>query len=82
MQTYQDAGHFRAGSIGPKVEAALRFARAGGASIIASLLDSLHALNGTAGTWIMPDAPATQAGRTGKSTQRTKPGTRTSRNKK
>jgi carbamate kinase len=61
MQGYQDEGHFKAGSMGPKVEAALRFARAGGTSIIAGLLDALHALEGTSGTWIVPDSESPKA---------------------
>jgi carbamate kinase len=54
MTTHAEAGHFKAGSMGPKVEAAIRFARAGGTAIIAPLLDALPALKGEAGTWITP----------------------------
>ncbi len=54
MVAYAEAGHFKAGSMGPKVDAAIRFARAGGTAIIAALLDALPALKGEAGTWITP----------------------------
>jgi carbamate kinase len=53
------AGQFATGSMGPKVDAALRFARAGGTSIIANLLDLEEALAGERGTLIAPAcAPA------------------------
>jgi carbamate kinase len=81
MQGYQDEGHFKAGSMGPKVEAALRFARAGGTSIIAGLLDALHALDGTSGTWIVPNVAPSSAG-AAKSKARAKPGARSPRAKK
>jgi carbamate kinase len=54
MEGWQAAGEFKAGSMGPKVEAALQFARAGGRSIIASLLDVAPAMRGAAGTTIAP----------------------------
>jgi carbamate kinase len=52
MERYQAAGEFKAGSKGPKVEAALQFAHAGGRAVIASLLDVAAALRGQAGTTI------------------------------
>jgi len=52
MERYQAAGEFKAGSMGPKVEAALQFAHAGGRAVIASLLDVAAALRGEAGTTI------------------------------
>ena len=58
MQGYCAEGHFKAGSMGPKVEACLRVARAGGAGIIASLDEALEALEGTAGTRITSRAAA------------------------
>ena len=43
MRAYAAQGHFKAGSMGPKVEACLRFVDAGGESVIASLTaDSSH----------------------------------------
>ncbi len=39
MRAYAAAGHFKAGSMGPKVEACLRFAAAGGRAVIASLTE-------------------------------------------
>jgi carbamate kinase len=58
MRAYAAAGHFKAGSMGPKVEACLRFVDAGGESVIASLTDVGPAMAGTAGTHIIPDVPA------------------------
>jgi len=49
---YMDEGHFSAGSMGPKVQAAVNFAASGGTSIIASLNRSLDALKGKSGTRI------------------------------
>lgn len=52
-QQLQDQGHFRAGSMGPKVEAAIRFAQEGGGmAVIASLTKVAEALRGEAGTVI------------------------------
>jgi carbamate kinase len=46
-------GHFKAGSMGPKVEAAVRFIEMGGEmSVIASLNNAADALAGRAGTVI------------------------------
>lgn len=58
MRAYAAEGHFKAGSMGPKVEACLRFVDAGGESVIASLTEVGPALAGRAGTHIVPDAPA------------------------
>jgi carbamate kinase len=58
MRTYAAQGHFKAGSMGPKVEACLRFVDAGGESVIASLTEVGPALAGAAGTHIVPDAQA------------------------
>ena len=52
MERYCAAGEFKAGSMGPKVAAALQFARAGGRAVIASLLDVAPAMRGEAGTTI------------------------------
>lgn len=53
MQKYQDEGHFMDGSMGPKVEAALRFVKSGGRkSIITSLDKAVSALYGKEGTQI------------------------------
>src|SRR5690606_34742190 len=56
MRAYAAAGHFKAGSMGPKVEACLRFVDAGGEAVIASLTEVGPALAGKAGTHIVPDA--------------------------
>ena len=58
MRAFAAAGHFKAGSMGPKVEACLRFVDAGGEAVIASLTEVGPALAGRAGTHIVPDAPA------------------------
>ena len=53
LSKYQEEGHFKAGSMGPKVAAALRFVKNGGKkAIIASLNEALRALKGEAGTQI------------------------------
>ena len=58
MRAYAAQGHFKAGSMGPKVEACLRFVDAGGESVIASLVEVGPAMAGEAGTHIVPDAVA------------------------
>jgi carbamate kinase len=56
------AGEFGAGSMGPKVEAAIGFLNAGGArAVVADLDDAQAALRGDAGTEILPDEPAPAA---------------------
>ena len=56
MRAYVDDGHFKAGSMGPKVEACLRFVEAGGTAVIASLTEVVQAMAGDAGTRIVPEA--------------------------
>lgn len=56
MEALEKDGHFKAGSMGPKVKAALRFVRNGGSrAVIASLEQALEALEGSAGTQILKD---------------------------
>lgn len=56
MCGYQDEGQFPPGSMGPKVDAAMRFMKAGGKrAIIAHLDDAVTALNGSVGTHILQD---------------------------
>ena len=56
LQGHADAGEFGAGSMGPKVEAAMRFVRqTGRQASICSLDDIVPALAGTAGTLVTPD---------------------------
>ena len=56
MKKLYDEGHFKAGSMGPKVLAALRFIAWGGqCAIITSLDKAIDALLGKAGTRIIPD---------------------------
>ena len=53
MEAFEKEGHFKAGSMGPKVKAILRFVRSGGErGVIANLEEALEALEGTAGTQI------------------------------
>lgn len=55
MRALQREGHFKSGSMGPKVEAVLRFVEWGGKKgIIASLNEALEALEGKAGTHVVP----------------------------
>lgn len=53
-RTYENEGHFKSGSMGPKVEACCRFVEAGGRrAVIASLRQAVEALEGAAGTSIV-----------------------------
>lgn len=53
MEAYAAEGHFASGSMGPKVEAALRFVRSGGARSVITALDRLApAVEGQVGTII------------------------------
>lgn len=54
LEKYREEGHFKAGSMGPKVEATLRFVRNGGnRAVIARLDEALEALEGTRGTQVV-----------------------------
>jgi carbamate kinase len=56
MEAYVADGHFASGSMGPKVEAACRFVRATGRPSAITDLDSiLDAVEGRAGTVVLPD---------------------------
>ncbi len=56
MRSLRAAGHFPAGSMGPKVDAALRFLEGGGERvIIAHLQEAMAALRGETGTHIVAD---------------------------
>lgn len=55
-RAYLKEGHFPAGSMGPKVEAACRFIESGGdRSLITDIFTLTEALDGKTGTWILPD---------------------------
>ena len=57
LRGFQAAGHFKEGSMAPKVEAALRFVESGGArAVIAHLDDALAALKGELGTQLLRQA--------------------------
>jgi len=57
VRKYLEDGHFPAGSMGPKIEAAIRFIEGGGKrAIIGHLNEALPALLGEKGTHIVPDA--------------------------
>lgn len=55
IQKYYDEGHFPPGNMGPKVEAVMRFLRAGGKKAIITTFEYItDALEGKAGTTIIP----------------------------
>ena len=55
-RAYHAEGHFPSGSMGPKVEAAIRFLERGGKRVvIGHLEDALAALRGETGTHILAD---------------------------
>lgn len=54
-QRHCDDGQFSAGSMLPKVQAAIRFAKTGGCTTITSLEDAWKGLMGKSGTTIIPD---------------------------
>ncbi|AEC52770.1 carbamate kinase-like carbamoyl phosphate synthetase [Pyrococcus sp. NA2] len=55
LERYYQEGHFKAGSMGPKVLAAIRFIRWGGKrAIIAHLEKAVEALEGKTGTQVIP----------------------------
>lgn len=63
MRALAAEGHFASGSMGPKVEAALRFVEAGGDAAMITSLDRIgDALRGTSGTRIEPAGPGGAAG--------------------
>lgn len=56
LESYLKAGHFPAGSMGPKVEAAISFLRGGGKRVIICALGKfVDSLDGQSGTTILPD---------------------------
>jgi len=53
---YLDEGHFPDGSMGPKIEAAIKFLREGGQRVLICDLERfVESLDGQSGTWIIPD---------------------------
>jgi carbamate kinase len=59
MEAYAAEGHFASGSMGPKVEAACRFVRTTGKPAVITDLDSIvDAVEGRAGTVVVPDTAA------------------------
>jgi len=62
LRRYQAEGHFPPGSMGPKIEAAIRFLERGGKSAIITSPEALEqALQGRAGTHVSPTLPADAA---------------------
>jgi len=58
---YYQAGHFPAGSMGPKIEAAIQFLESGGKAVIITSPEMVvPALDGKAGTRIVPDGSLMQ----------------------
>lgn len=56
LKRYHAEGHFPPGSMGPKIDAAIRFIEGGGKHVvIAQLKDAVPALKGETGTHILPD---------------------------
>jgi carbamate kinase len=56
MEAYTAEGHFASGSMGPKVDAACRFVRTTGKPAVITDLDSIvDAVEGRAGTVVLPD---------------------------
>lgn len=57
LESYYNAGHFPPGNMGPKVESALRFLRAGGREVMITSYECLtEAVAGRMGTHVRPDA--------------------------
>ncbi|HIJ17408.1 MAG TPA: carbamate kinase, partial [Thermoplasmata archaeon] len=53
---FYNSGQFPPGSMGPKIEAAIRFLKGGGEEVIITSIDKLfEAIDGTAGTHIYRD---------------------------
>lgn len=52
-EEYYNEGHFSDGSMGPKMDACIQFAKLGKTAIICSLTDASDALKGTAGTRVV-----------------------------
>jgi carbamate kinase len=62
LRRFQDAGQFPPGSMGPKIEAVIRFLDSGGESAIITNPEALEpALEGRAGTQVSPSLPASAA---------------------
>ncbi len=62
MRQYATEGHFAGGSMGPKVEAACRFVERGGERSVIGRLDQIdRAIQGEAGTVVVPDQEASSA---------------------
>lgn len=56
IRAYQAEGHFPAGSMGPKIDASIRFLEGGGERVIIGSIDqAMDALNGNTGTRIVPN---------------------------
>jgi carbamate kinase len=59
LDAHYQAGHFPKGNMGPKVESALRFLKAGGKEVVITSYEHLvEALDGRMGTHVLPDATA------------------------
>ena len=72
MEAIAAEGHFASGSMGPKVDAALRFVREGGTRSVITALESIsEAVDGAVGTVIERDTPAGHDARTTRTATRT-----------
>jgi glutamate 5-kinase len=63
MRAFAAAGHFKAGSMGPKVKACMRFVEGGGTAVIGSLTEVVQAMDGKAGTRIVAEPGAMKMAR-------------------
>jgi carbamate kinase len=56
LEKHSKSGHFPAGNMGPKVESALRFLKAGGKQVVITSYEHLtEAVHGRMGTHVVPD---------------------------
>jgi len=56
LEKYYEEGHFKPGSMGPKVLAAMRFIKHGGKrAMIGHLKNGYEVIKGNSGTMIIPD---------------------------
>lgn len=63
LLAHYQAGHFPAGNMGPKVESALRFLKAGGKQVVITSYEHLsEAVAGRMGTHVTPDLPGSVSG--------------------
>jgi len=58
LEAFYRAGHFPSGNMGPKIESAVRFLKAGGKQVVITSYEHLtDAIAGKTGTRVIPDSP-------------------------